>query len=528
MWSKTPSTSVGITISARRMEGVLFDLADQQIKASFGYDLPAEVFDHGQIKDETYLKQTLINLMKHLGMTKQQKAHIAIAADLFRVMEMPKLDYTQMQLALSSEAERFRAFDNTEAVVEHTDLFASPESRKQHVLVVGVRKDTLETVAQICNQAKLGVLSLSTMPLETLRGFAGSGLLGGVTQVAGNDACWGCLLYEGEYVRLVVCQGTTVQTLREIQINLSQAAQESLFLIEDLVDEIQRTIRQFTPVVWFVDGLPGTIHQLLQQRLSVPLKTLTLPDTVVGSHDVVSLATLGSSVTPYVSFPFEVNLLRHVKGIKLAKPTQGRVGGNAGSAGASSGLLTHPTTKVAAVLAGLMLISWGAFAVMQATTANAITQLTTEKDNLTNQLTQKRQQLAELKEKSSIQAQLLDTVQRIRAQNTIYQKLARDLRMKTPASVWLHTIKAGTELSLEGKALEHQSVINLARSFDSAVYVRDLDFESVKEALVGPKAVYEFKLTGVIQPSNTLIQDSPAVASLDAPRVDSKNNLKKG
>jgi Fimbrial assembly protein (PilN) len=508
MWSKTPSTSVGISISSTRMEGVLFTLADQQIKASFGYDLPSEVFQHGQVKDEAFLRQTLTNLMKHLGMTKQQKAHISISADLFRVMEMPRLEYGQMQLALSSEAERFRAFDNTEAVVEHTDLFTPPDSKKQNVLVVGVRKDTLETIARICGQVRLGMLSLSTIPLDTLRGFAGSGLLAGLTQQAGPDACWGCLLYEGEYVRLVVCEGTAVQTLREIQINLSQAASESLFLIEDLVDEIQRTIRQFTPLVWFTDGLPQNIQTLLQQRLSVPLKPLAMPAHLLGQCDPVGLATLGSSVTPYVSFPFEANLMKHIKGFKMPKiPTPGL--SSSTNSVPEGGILGHPTTKVAAVLAVLMLMTWGTFAVLSATTGQAIEQLTLQKNNLTHQLAQKHQHLDKLKAESSIQAQLIDTVQRIRAQNTIYQKLARDLRLKTPANVWLHTIKAGTDLQMEGKALEHQAVINLARSFDNAPYVRDMDFELLKEAMIGPKPVYEFKLKGGVQASDSLLQDSP-------------------
>jgi Tfp pilus assembly protein PilN len=496
MWSKNPASNLGISISHQRVEGVVFSAAAQSVKASFGYDLPSAIFAGGRLSDEAFLKQTLENLKKNLGLAGPCKAYVSVAADMFRLMEMHKLEPKQMQLGLSSEAERFKAFDETEAVVGFHPVDIPAEGKKQSLMTVGVRKDTLNSLTRVLRQAGITPLGLSVLPVDNLRGFIGSGMLAGLVQQAGADVCWGALMCETDHVRLVVCQGTAVVALREIQINLRQAAQESLFLIEDMVDEIQRTIRQYTPRVWLADGVPEPILNLLQDRLMVPIKPLVLPKAVLGDNDPVSVGTFGASVANLVSFPFDLNLLR---GVKSA--------GTPASAVNTSNLFQHPSTKVAAVLGGLMLLTWVTFGVLGFMDGQRIAALDQQKTTIAGQIAVKQSTLEQLKQKISVQLALLDAVQRVRSQNTVFQKLARDLRLKTPGSVWVHRIAVGPQLEIEGKALKHQAVINLARNFDTVSYLQNLDFESLKEAMVGKKAIYEFTLSAQVKSGADLLQE---------------------
>jgi Tfp pilus assembly protein PilN len=505
MWAKTSAITVGISISPSRVEGLVYDVNRQKVSSSFGYDLPQEIFTGGQLIDESYLRQTVVNLAKHLGLNKHRKVHVALAADLFRMMEMPKLDAGQMHVALSSEAERFRAFEGAEAVVDYFGLDVAVDAKKMALLAMGVRRDTFDQVVKLLQFAKLQVLSVSVAPLENLRGFAGAGWLAGVTQQLGENACWGCLLAEYDYVRLIVCQGSKLTTVREIQIDLTSASQESMFLIEDLLDEIQRTIRQSSPLVWFAAGLPANITALLQNRLQVPIRPFDVPAALLPEGDKINIATLGAALSAYVVFPGESNLLTAGKPVKRAAVIKPKA---MPMPQLSSGLLAHPTTKLAAVMGGLCIAVWGVFTVLGVITDQAVGEMNQKKTLLTTQITEKQQELNALKARSSVQAALLDTVERIRARNTVYQKFGRELRMKVPPSVWLYHIAMGTDITIEGKALEHQSVIQLARSFDDMHYLTNVDFDYLKEVLVGKRPVYEFKIKAGVQSNDTLLQDN--------------------
>jgi Tfp pilus assembly protein PilN len=527
MWSKpVQSISMAITLTPTRLEGAVYTVATQQVVATYGYDLPLEVFAAGHIKDEAFITQHLTNLYKHLGAAKNQKVYLAISADLCRIMEMPVLERRQMLMAVSSEAERFRAFDATDALVDFKEMDIMAEGRKQRVLAAGMRKDTAETLAKLCAMAKVPVASMSVFTVEVLRGFAGSGVLNALVQQGGQAVCWGMLLYEGETVRLVVCEGTQIDTLREIQINLSQAEQESLFLIEDLVDEIQRTTRHANPRLWFVDGMSDNVVALLNKRLATPLKPLTLPAQLWANCDPVHMGTLGTALTPYVSFPFNPNIYRSIKGVKGFGNglTATAASNDAGMPGEKAGLFSHVTTKVAAVLGGLMLAGAGVFGLLNLMTGQQLAQLEQEKTTLASQLAQTQQQAETLRQRTSIHTQLLESAQRIQAHNATYQKLAKDLRQNMPSSVWIHRIKAGEGLEIEGKALEHQAVIHLARHFDEVGYLQDVDFASLKEGMVGKKPVYEFTLNAQV------VTPTPPMAALaqQTPSPDPTTPLPKG
>src|SRR5262249_20157479 len=67
----------------------------------------------------------------------------------------------------------------------------------------------------------------------------------------------------------------------------------------------------------------------------------------------------------------------------------------------------------------------------------------------------------ELRQKAELDRALLDMIQKAKIRNQVYVALTNDLKDKTPEKIWIRSLSVDDSLELSGKALSHQSVINL-------------------------------------------------------------------
>ena len=118
--------------------------------------------------------------------------HLSVPTALLRMTEMPSLPPKEMTMALSSEAERYRVFDGTEAVVGYYPLPPQPfqAAGTDRIVFSALRQDRLANWLQACKLAKLKLASVDVHVGQQLRALAAAGVLDGILQQAGEEAFW--------------------------------------------------------------------------------------------------------------------------------------------------------------------------------------------------------------------------------------------------------------------------------------------------------------------------------------------------
>lgn len=83
--------------------------------------------------------------------------NLSMPATLLRVVDMPKMGAQELYLSLSSEAERYKSFDDTEAIVDFHVLpaLATTSPNMQRVIFGAVRKDTFLALRRACQVARV-------------------------------------------------------------------------------------------------------------------------------------------------------------------------------------------------------------------------------------------------------------------------------------------------------------------------------------------------------------------------------------
>jgi Tfp pilus assembly protein PilN len=138
-----------------------------------------------------------------------------------------------------------------------------------------------------------------------------------------------------------------------------------------------------------------------------------------------------------------------------------------------------------------------------------INELDTKKQSLTAEVDGLTRQLEDLKSRVAVQSSVIGTIRSTRAKNIAYFKLMKDLQSKTPGRVWLQEIIMDSALSVEGKALTNQAILQFAKSFDSSPYLNSVFIRTIKENFIGATTVFDFKLNGQVFLSPSLLEESP-------------------
>jgi hypothetical protein len=120
-----------------------------------------------------------------------------------------------------------------------------------------------------------------------------------------------------------------------------------------------------------------------------------------------------------------------------------------------------------------------------------------------------------LKRKAELDQSLIQLLEKAKIRNLVYVALTDDLRANTPEQVWIETLDVNEGLTLSGKALHHKSVINFAKSFDTAPYTKAILIDSIMEGRMSHSLIYDFKISGGIQLDRSLLppKEKPAMDS---------------
>lgn len=512
----------GLSITREAIELAIFSQKGMGIESSASIPVPPGVFDQDGdlVLEPGLLKEILSQLFKSVR-PKPSFVHLSLPGTLLRLVEMPKMELSGLYVSLSSEAERYKTFDNTEAIVDFSiNPSANVAPSQQQVVFGALRSDTLGTYLKILKELRIKPASVSLEPLNVLRAMAGTGVLDGLVQQIGTDAYWGMIFVEPTRVRLSIWQCDQLIELRETAMETGgfDLVTTDSIMVEDLLEEIRRTTKAVQPSIWLAHNLAPAMQQLLSEKMGSTIYTAPLGQSLM-MNQPLQLSTVGVTLSSVVQFPFPFDVLSSVTK---------SIGG--GATTASSGSSDSPlAAEVSSGPSPLIPIGIGSMILGCLVTAvlfigalmvgQQIPGLESNRDSAKMEVSSLQNRQAELKKKAELDQVLLDMIQKARVRNHIYVSLTEDLKRKTPEKIWIRTLDVADDLSMNGKALSHQSVINFARTFDEAPYAKDIVIKSIKEGRLGGALVFDFTIHG-----DTNLD--PALLEADKSNADKPNQAK--
>jgi hypothetical protein len=508
---------VGLSITRFQVELVTYSPKTGAIEKVIAADIPLGVFDGDadQITDPMQLKAIIGNVIRSAKASGQ--VHLSLPGTLFRMAEMPRMEPDALYLALSTEAERYRTFDGTEAIVDFKPLDSDKGGAQQPVVFGAVRSDTLAVYLKICKDLRIKPYSISLEPINVLRALGASGILDGLIHEIGSDAYWGSVFVEHSRVRFMIWQANRLIELRETAMEIpaiSNDGSADFFIVEDLLEEIRRTTKNTIPSVWVTHDLPDVLRKSLSERLGCPFFPTMLGESLA-KHDPtpVSLAAVGTAMTSFVEYPCQFDINRGLT----------RINGSSASSNTSTKDLIGPDDSGPGplIMGGGILAAVAVFVslilfFMNMMTSQQVPDLTSKRDSVQMQVSALQSEVTELKRKSALDSSLLEAVHNAQIRNQIYIALTSDLKRKTPQQVWLETLTAGEILSVSGKAMNQSAVIHFAQSFDDAPYTKAILIDSIAENKVSETTVFDFKFSGGIKLAPQLLPSDPTTPNTES------------
>ena len=531
--------SVGISIHPDRVS--LVRVSNQGLELGQTNTVPlgtGVIASNGnQVLNVNALAEALTKLIKQSGV-KERNFHLSVPATLVRMVEMPALAPNEMQVSLSSEAEGYKAFSNTEAIVSFA--FADPTNKpaaggKKWVVFGALRSDAIDGYYMACKKAKMKLSSIDVHPVNTLRSMAATGVLDSLVRQIEADEIWGMLHIDAERLFVTLWHGNQVLEVREASVDMNAVQMATAntpdgTLVDDCVEEIRRTIKTQNPAVWLVTNVPANLADALAERFATPFTPAQIDPALLQGETSVELDAFGAALHEDVPFPFGFNFMHPGLGAKAAevKPAVDKTKpGNIKTRTSSSGL--HPLIPVGiACCVAVALLSVIAFGVNSFYIQPEKNKLAQGVSDAQSRVTGLSQQLSQLQSWASLEQAAVTLLRNARIRNKTYTRLANDLIRMTPNNLWVHNILVGQTIEIDGKTTQHESVMAFAKQFDTTVYAKNLLINAIREDWIGNVKVYTFKVAGGLTLAPELLQDVkrdvPKLASADQATSQAESN----
>ncbi|MEM0952225.1 MAG: pilus assembly protein PilM [Cyanobacteria bacterium P01_H01_bin.74] len=502
-------TTIGLLITRDGVVVSQFSKKNAAIDKSSAVQLPEDTFnaDLDILEKPDNLKYAIKSAIQSAGLKRVSKVHLGLPATLLRLVDMPKMDNNALSVSLPNEAERFKAFENTDAVVDFKALDLNQQSNSEMtVLLAASREDTFNEIIQILKTLKIKPVSVSLEPLETLRGMAATGVLDSLIQQLDQNTLWGIVFADHNMARFMVWQSETLVELREISMPSAPLNSNTpdMLVIDDLADEMLRTAKKEKPAIWLTINLSNEIQKHLTERLQCPVTSVPYGNAV-NIHTAIPLAGIGLAMRSIVNFPFSLNLVNG-----LNKRSEQATQDTTTSAALQDKASESPQWLIPAGLTSLA--SAGALCfvlyLMTMMTANELPGLTTDVSQLNVELTALKVQENELRQQLKIDAALKEQIYSTKAKNNAFLKLTNTLTGFTPKDLWLQTITVDNALKFAGKALSHKSIIYFAKRFDEAAVTETVLVDTIEEDRLGVHRVYNFEVSGKLHWDTATVRDA--------------------
>lgn len=488
--AKHKTTNVGIAINTEWIELVQLSRDLRSIEKSIKLPMPMATMDPSgdRLRDPQTLATSIAAMFSELGVKSSVKSvHVSVPGTLVRIVEMPKIPKNELILALTSEAERYAIFNDTEALVDYEVLSEEPDER-QKIILVALRKDTVAAYKETFDIAKIKMESLEVETISCLRGLKYSGSLDAALAEVG-DQPWGSIHFEPERVRITVWHYDQIKNWREVLLDTSdlKIMGEEAPVIQDLVEEVRRTIGMTRPALWLTYGIPESLATALTPRLGANVRSM-LPGTNVQLDDPkLSLAAIGLCAKSFDPFPAFIDITPAVD-----PESSGEILG--------SFKLMIAGAFVLAVIMGILTVILIGLSLWFNHMATKADEKITEQTNNINTL---QTEVNELQKRTSIDKELSDKVQRIVAQNGSISKITDAIKEKIPSNLWLEKVAVSGDIQIEGKSIDYDSIIQFSKNFEDSENlsgtpspITNMSLQNIEEVDDKGRTVYKFSMVG--------------------------------
>lgn len=496
--------SVGISIQPNVLEGALYNRETNHIIRSVNYSLPQGVITSGgdMVPDAKILADLLKILWRDLN-PPNCEVSLSVPSTLLRVVELPKMEREEYYISLASEAERFRAFDNTEAIVEFEALEGASSPSLQRLVFAAVRKDSYFAYKQAAKAAKIKLAGISLDTVQIFKAFMGTGVLKGIVEQVGHaNFLWGSIMQEFDRLRFFLWRGSKIIEIREVTMSgqLLDAAQEDSLILNDLITEVRRTIQAAkieAPLFWLTSRLSFVVVQALQQVLQVPVQSIQYHESLQVDRADIGLVVIGTCFSGFTNEPFRLNFLENTGA------NQGYASGLGGefNLGYLEGIDLAYFKKVGipSLAASLVLVLgvWFLLLTFNQVQAKKLKEITTLSQGGDAQLEQFKKESSNLKQIYNLNQSILQVASQSKQTNKTVLSVLNDLQLLTPNTMWFSDIIFDKELKISGYALKQQEIIEFTQTFEKKAYAHDIVIHHINERIINGNRAFNFTLAGL-------------------------------
>lgn len=495
--AKYKPTNIGISINTEWIELTQLSKDLKSIQKSVKLPMPMATMDPSgdRIRDPQTLATSIAAMIGELNVKPPIKTvHVSVPGTLVRIVEMPKMSKNELTIALTSEAERYAAFGDTDALVDYEILSEEPDEL-QKILLVALRRDTVTGLKEAFDLAKLKITSLEVETISALRGFKYSGALDAILAEVG-DQPWGTIHFEPERIRIAVWQYDQIKNWREVLLDTSdlKIMGEDAPIVQDLVEEVRRTIGMTRPVLWITNGIPESLSTSLTPRLGANVRPMQAGGNLRLDDPKLSIAAIGTSCKSYDKFPAFIDIKPAVD-----PESSGELLGSFKLMLAAAVILAVTFILITLVLMGMSFIS---VMELEKNQKNITTQ--------TNEITTLQAEVNSLKQKSDINKLLSTKLSNVVKHNESISKITDAIKDRIPDNLWLKSVKIEqNKISLEGQSMDYESIIAFSKNFDpqesttgEASPINNISLTSIEETEDSETKLKVYKFSMVGNPAN--------------------------
>ena len=499
---KRKAAHAGLSITRESIELVVINPKTGTLQECASVQTPYGMLDDDgdRVLDANLLKEALRQLYAQ-SRSKPKLVNLSVPGTLLRMVEIHRLETNELYMSLSSEAERYKSFDDTEAVVDFYPI-EGPTSmpNKQRVIFGAVRNDTLAAYMRALQGLKLKVAAVELEPLNILRGMAVTGVLDSLIAQIGEKGYWGTIFVESNRLRLSIWCGNEIVDLRETHMNTADfhhATHDSI-VVEDVMEEIRRSTKNVQPVIWLTHQMPDVMAQVLSERLNVPVRPCMMAADMIGAPQELMISSVGAAFSSVVAYPLPFNLL---EGATRVPGSGGNAGAVAAAASVSEGNDALAGTLMTAGIVGSVLaavVAGGLYAYDAFMIKGELAQVETQNTALLTEVSALQADVATWRRRTNIDGTVMDLIKDAAKRNQVYVQLAEDLKNKTPGDLWVYNVKVEDKIEVQGKAMHHKNILSFAKSFDDAKYMTSVLIDSIAEEMLHGQRVFTYKIGGNI------------------------------
>ena len=518
---KTEKYSVSLSIGSHEIEGAVFNHEQNAVIKSVVHKLPAGLVVSGGdvLSNAQALGDLFMSIMQDLD-APTRKVQLSIPCTLMRLMEVPKMEAEEYYVFLASEAERFRAFDNTEAVVAFNELPSASHTANQRLLYTAVRRDSFLRYRQAAQLAKIQLLSIHVEPLQVLRGSFAKGVLHSrLIEVEHPDTlCWGSILHEFDRLRFLIWQGKELIDIREVTMSEQMLANpnEQALVLSDLLMELKRTVanlKTIEPQFWLTHHLNYVLLQHLQHETGKAFQCFELPTSIQVDRADLGMAVLGGCLTDAHPEPYLLNFLDkkapyHKENMSFSSPFDGFTWSNLDALNFSQQVFATTLLPFVFGSIGVVMVAWITLMVVNQYTENDTTQTNEAKASLEDKVAQLKSQIDYYQQVYRLSEKVLSVANASKSVNILLLGLLSDIQ-HLPASLWFNEVGYDKQISITGNALKPEDILDLTHQLEQRRYGRDFVLHYIREEDVGDDAplIYSFMLGGFLNAEETPVAD---------------------